>query len=583
MRVAEQIEPRQAVTQPPTPPPWRSWKAYAVTFQILCSYLWLRLLSRVHSTPWGEEQMELTHRRNARRIYRAISELQGLYIKVGQLISIMTNFLPEVFRGELQGLQDKVPPRPYDAIERRFRDEFGGRGPQEIFESFDEVPVASASMGQVHLARLQGGMRVAVKVQYPDIDKIVKSDLRTLRRIFAIIERFIAYRGLNLIYQEICSMILQELDFTTEAKNVRAIAQNFATQENVGFPKVVWELSNQKILTTEYIEGVKVNDLYGLQQLGIDRQQLAQLVIETYCQQIFHHGHYHADPHPGNILVRPGPAITFLDFGAVAEISEGMRKGILLLLQGAINRDTVKLVEALRQMGFIAHHADPRIYEQVIDYFHTRFQEEVTLESFSLKDIKFDPQKGLENIADLRQMDISLADITDTFHVPKEWIMLERTILLLMGLCTELAPELNPMDILRPHVEQFVLGKDGDWSQFILDTVRDLTLSALALPQEIKKFTSNALRGNIEIGTRDVDGTGWLYFAIGHQLIYAAFVIAGIAFGLNYENRGIIRVAHGFYAAAGGFGLLLLYSFWRSRRWMKRHFGKNNARRGIDG
>jgi ubiquinone biosynthesis protein len=570
VRVVENKSPAPALASSPTRPPWRILKAYFVTFVVLASYLWLRLQARFRAASSVEERLEQVNVRNARRIHRAILELQGLYIKVGQLFSIMTNFLPDTFRTELEGLQDQVPPRAYNAIERRFREEFDGRGPKELFETFDETPVASASIGQVHLARLPGGHRVAVKVQYPDIDRVVRSDLHALRRIFAVIERFIPYQGLDAVWNEIRSIILQELDFLAEGRNVDTIAKNFDGHAQVGFPNVVWELSTTRVLTTEYVEGVKVNDLRGLERLQVNRTELARLVIETYCQQIFHHGIYHADPHPGNILVRNGPAITFVDFGAVAVVSDNMRRGMVTLLQGAINRDTNKLVEALREMGFIAHRADPKVYERVVDYFHSRFQEEVKLESFSLRDIKFDPQKGLENLADLRRMDISLRDITSTFHVPKEWIMLERTILLLMGLCTELDPELNPMDVIRPHVEEFVLGKDGDWSKFMLDTARDITLATLALPPEIKKFTSHAIQGDLEIGLAGSKDRARLFYSLGHQAIYTALAIACYSFAVRHEALGQVYYHRGFAIAAGVCGLLLLRSFWRTHRWLKR-------------
>jgi ubiquinone biosynthesis protein len=573
MRIVERAEPEQPIaTSPPTPPPWRALKAYLVTFVVLASYLWVRFQTRFRSSSAIANRLERANHRNARRIYRAVLELQGLYIKVGQLFSIMTNFLPEAFRKELEGLQDQVPPRPYKAIERCVRDEFNGRGPTEMFATFEEKPVASASIGQVHMATLPSGHRVAVKVQYPDIDLIVRSDLRALRRIFDIIGRFVRYHGMDAVFREIRAIILEELDFTAEATHVEAISHNFEGRSDVGFPRVIRELTTRRVLTTEFIEGVKVNDVRGLAKMGVDRTALARLVIDAYCEQIFHHGIYHADPHPGNILVRSGPVVTFVDFGAVAQISDGMRRGILSLLQGAINRDTNKITTALRDMGFIAYKADPKVYDRVVDYFHARFQEEVKLESFNLQDIKFDPQKGLENIADLRRMNISLRDITSTFHVPKEWIMLERTILLLMGLCTELDPTLNPMEVIRPHVEQFVLGERGDWSQFMLDTARDVTIAALSLPSEIRKFTSRALQGDIEISVAGSADPARLHYALGHQLLLLGIGVAAVFFSLNLADRGLERLSFWLLIGAGGVGLLLLRSIFATRRWMKKRW-----------
>ena len=196
----------------------RAWRAYWCTVSVIASYLWLRFRGRFHDDDWMVVQLRRIHLRNARRIEQRICELQGLFIKVGQLISIMSNFLPEEFRKELEGLQDAVPPRPYRDIEDRIREELGA-SPGELFASFDQEPIASASIGQVHAARLRSGELVAVKVQYPDIDEIVRSDLRTLRRIFRLVERFLPYQGLDELYGEIRAIVTAELDFPAQADN----------------------------------------------------------------------------------------------------------------------------------------------------------------------------------------------------------------------------------------------------------------------------------------------------------------------------------------------------------------------------
>src|SRR3984885_5480841 len=427
----------------PAPLRIRSLRAYWTTFRVIWSYLWLRLRARFHSDAWIEDRLRTNNLRNARRIERTICDLQGLFIKVGQLISIMTNFLPEEFRRELEGLQDAVPPRPYKDIEERVVEELG-KTPDELFAQFERRPIASASIGQVHIARLHGGAKVAVKVQYPDIEEIVKRDLNTLRRIFRIVEWFIPYQGLEELYREIRAIVMEELDYRAEADNAARIAANFEGRTDVAFPRVVAELSTTRVLVTHFEAGVKITDRLGVKQLGLERGQLARQVVEIYCQQIFTDGVYHADPHPGNLLVRPSPSggdgppqIVFLDYGAVAEIPAAVRAGIVELIQGALTRDTRRIVAAMKQMGFVARGANEHMFEQVIEYFHERFQENISLDSLNLKDIKFDPQKGLESVADLRKMDISLRELSSNFHVPKEIIVLERTLLLLMGLCTE--------------------------------------------------------------------------------------------------------------------------------------------------
>ena len=557
--------------------PWRTLLAYLVALRVLTSYLWLGFLGRYSTEEANERRINRAHHRNARRIYSAIVELQGLYIKVGQLFSIMANFLPEAFRRELAGLQDQVPAREYEAIERRIRDEFNGRGPEDLFESFERTPIASASIGQVHAARLPGGRKVAVKVQYPDIEQTVRADLHSLKRIFRLIEKFVPYHGLDAVYQEIRAIVLQELDFTAEAQHAARIGTTFEGWENVHFPEVIDNLTTRRVITTEFVDGVKADDTSALHRMGIDRQRTAKLIIEAYCQQIFHHGTYHADPHPGNILISkiPGgveedPKITFIDFGAVAQISDNMRRGLLQLMQAAINRDTQRIVDALQTMGFIAHRADPHVYDRVIEYFHQKFQQQVQIDSFNLKEIRFDAQRGLENIADLRQMNISLGDLKATFHVPKEWIMLERTVLMIMGLCTVLDPQLNPMTIIRPHVERFVLGEDGDWSRLVLDSGRDIALSAIALPAEIKKFTHQALRGDLEVRVVNQNDAAPVAYALGHQIIFTAIGLSSTHFAYKFYDRGNDQWAMGCLAAGAFCGLLLLRSMWLTRKLIKK-------------
>jgi predicted unusual protein kinase regulating ubiquinone biosynthesis (AarF/ABC1/UbiB family) len=562
-------------------PPARSlrmFRAYWTTFIVIASYLSVKLQAKFRSPASIERLLARKHLRNARRIERTIIALQGLFIKVGQLISIMTNFLPPEFRHELEGLQDQVPPRPYPDIEKRIRDEFEGKGPSELFAEFAERPIAAASIGQVHVARLHTGEKVAVKVQYPDIEDIARLDLRMLERIFRIVGYFVPMQGLDRVYKEVRAMVLEELNFLGEADNARRIAANFTGRTDVLFPRVIDDLTTARVLTTMWEDGIKIGDLDKLDKRQVDRKVLARQVIEAYCQQIFVDGVYHADPHPGNVLARPcdkgnekgTPSIVFLDFGAVAEVSPQMREGIIEFIQGAIQRDTTRLVESMRKMGFIARGADEKVFDQVIEYFHTRFQEEVKLDSLSLKDVKFDPDKLLENLADLRRMDISLRDLSASFYVPKEWILLERTVLLLMGLCTALDPELNPMAVIRPYLEQFVLGPNHDLQNFVVATTKDLALSAVALPGEMRRFMSSARRGNLEVKFGNIDDAAGLMYRLGHQAIYAIIGVASAALAVVFDGRGQLDRAKICWWIAGGAGVLLAWSFWSTRAWVKR-------------
>ena len=204
---------------------WRFLRAYTTTFLVIASYVWLGARARVFGRAWRDANVGEVHGRNARRVYATILRLQGLFIKVGQLLSIMANFLPPEFRDELEGLQDQVPPRPFTEIEERLHDELG-EGMKRL-ASLEREPLASASLGQVHAARLVDGRRVALKVQHRDIDRIVRLDLRTIRRIMTIVQWFVPVQGLDAYYHQIKELLSEELDFALEADHIERIAKNF--------------------------------------------------------------------------------------------------------------------------------------------------------------------------------------------------------------------------------------------------------------------------------------------------------------------------------------------------------------------
>ncbi|MBI5501944.1 MAG: AarF/ABC1/UbiB kinase family protein [Deltaproteobacteria bacterium] len=485
----------------PIPRSFRFLKAYATTFRVIGAYLWLRLKSRFLGRDYFERRVRLVHVRSAQRVARTLLSLQGLFIKVGQLISVMTNFLPEEFRKGLEQLQDRVPARPYTQVARRIREELGA-DPHERFARFDERPIASASLGQVHRATTKDGRDVAVKVQHVGIGEVVRKDLRTIRRILSIVHRFFPVENLDEYHRQIREMVQAELDFTLEADHIRLIARNFRDEPTVHFPEVVPELSTRAVLTTTFCEGVNVAHVEELDRLCVDRKKLARLLITSYCQMIFVDGVYHADPHPGNILVRADGSITFLDFGAIGTLSPSMREGIPEFLEGVIRRNTAQILGALRKMGFISVAADEVVAERIIEYFHKRLQEEVHIDSLNLKDVKFDPNQVFRNLADLSGLGVSLRDLTGAFQIPRDWVLLERTLLLLMGICTTLDPETRPMEIIYPYVREYVFGPERDWTQIFVESIKDTALSYLTLPDQVQKFVQRSLKGQLEVQVR---------------------------------------------------------------------------------
>ena len=551
-------------------PRFRVARAYAVTFRVLASYLWLRLWRPLLGPDAYARALVERHLRNAQRVEATILELNGLFIKVGQLISILTNFLPEEFRRGLERLQDQVPARPLVQIVDRIRMEFG-REPEELFAWFNPEPIASASLAQVHEALLKDGRRVAVKVQHADIEEIVRLDLTAIRRILGVVQLFTRVRGLEAYHSEIREMILEELDFTREAAHIAEISAHFTDDPMVGFPTVVREFSTDRILTTHFIEATKVTDVESLESQGIDRTALAQRILSAYCQMIFIDGVYHADPHPGNILVRPDGGIVFLDFGAVGELSPQMKDGIPMFLEGVIRRDNQKITSALRRMGFVARAGDPAVSgdvaERVIEYFQRRFLEDLTIESWSLSEVQVDMKTKLEAMADLRKLDISFRDLTSTFEVPKDWVLLERTLLLLLGLCTFLDPALNPMRTIQPYLQEFVLGRDRDWVGLTRSALKEMALSALTIPEGIQRFLTRANRGEVVVRVHGLRESVTLLYAAAHQLMYSLLATGSAVIAFLSWERGDTAITMVAGTLSGFFLLCLVGSLIAARRW----------------
>lgn len=551
---------------------FRVAKAYLATLRVLASYGILRLRRPLLTPDAYERRLEEKHRANARRVERTILELGGLFIKVGQLISILANFLPEEFRRELEGLQDQLPARPIEQIVARIEMEFG-QPPERVFAWWDPEPLASASLAQVHEARLHDGRRVAIKVQHADIDQIVQLDLRAIRRILGIVQFFTRVRGLESYHSEIRSMILEELDFRQEAAHIERIASHFVDDPLVSFPAVVPELSTSRVLTTELVEATKVTDLAELERRGVDRSLLAQRILTAYCQMIFVDGVYHADPHPGNLLVRDDGGIVFVDFGAVGELSPQMKEGIPQFLEGVIKRDAPRITSALRRMGFVARETatdgvaeETDVAERVIEYFQRRFLEQVSIDSFSLRDVQVDVKTKMEMIADFRRLDVSFRELTRVFQVPRDWVLLERTILLLLGLCTTLDPAMNPMRTIQPYLEEFVLGRDRDWVSLVRGAVKDMSLSLLTLPEGIGRLVSRANRGDLQVRVHGLRESANLLYAAAQQLLFGLLTAGASIIAYLSRVRGDTVVATGALIAAAVFLICALVSMITTRK-----------------
>jgi len=344
----------------PLPLPRRLGRFVRVAWNFVIIYLGYKRIQRNRRLSPEERAARYAqqHRRAAERMYRLAVSLEGLLIKTCQFVSSRADVAPPEYIAVLSRLQDQVPPRPFEEIRAVIREELGGE-PEELFASFEERPIASASLAQVHRAITHDGERVAVKVQYPGIARVVATDLQNLRLLVRILARLEPNFDFRVVLDEMARYVPRELDFVEEGRSAERIAAIHAHRRDIRVPKVYWQLTSRRVITLEYIDGIKISDTAALVAAGIDPNAVALIMTEAYCEQILVHGFFHADPHPGNLLVQPGPVVVFLDFGMTKQLPDAFRRNYARLTLAILQGDDERMVEAFRALGFETKHDDP--------------------------------------------------------------------------------------------------------------------------------------------------------------------------------------------------------------------------------
>ena len=546
---------------------WRIRKAYWTAFVVMFSYLRLYLARKIRGKKYYEKRILPLHLRNAQRVKKAILELQGLFIKVGQLLSILTNFLPEAFQAPLEDLQDQIPARPYSEIQKRIRSELD-KDPSELFAEFSEIPIAAASIGQAHRARLQDGTEVVVKVQHAHIETIAKVDLKVIERLTALVAWFFEIKGIEYAYTQVKKMIEEELDFRKEAFSMQAIQANLTEEESFSIPQVHPDYSSQRVLTTTFHPGVKISNVEQIDDWGIDKRDLANRLVHAYCQMVFEDGFYHADPHPGNILVKEDGTLVLLDFGAVATLKTNMRTGLLKLIEAAAKNDSNGIIDALKLMEILADEREAtKIAEKVIDAFRNFLQNEVQFDGLSFQDIKVNPfETSLFNLT----QELGIKGIANTVQIPKDYVLLNRMVTLLLGICNTLDPHMNPIEVIRPYFQEFVLGERGDLVKFIRELLQKTVANVISLPADVRKTLDRVQRGELEVKSIGSIQRTQLLYALGQQFIFSILGIATITFTYLFQDSTYQTYTKWGWVLAALLGLLLIRSFMRAKKIRKK-------------
>lgn len=314
-----------------------------------------RFIARRLSPPDMRARWTQFNLSSARSIYEVAIELRGLILKGCQFLGSRADVLPREYVRVLSRLQDRVPPRTFPVARAIVEHELG-RELSELFEEFDPQPIASASLAQVHRARLKGGHRVAVKIQYPEIESLIRGDLANLRFLFRAVGWVERDFDLMPLIDELADCVPRELDFVSEGRSAQTVAEFFKDRDDIGVPEVYWPFTTRRILVMDFVDGIKISDVDRLREEGIDTRRIAQILVESYCEQILVRGFFHADPHPGNILVQRtasgDPRLVFVDFGLTKRLPPRFREGVVAFAGALLRGNANAMAEALLALGF---------------------------------------------------------------------------------------------------------------------------------------------------------------------------------------------------------------------------------------
>lgn len=527
--------------------------------RILLSFLWLHQQSRWHDEQWAYERSEQLGVRYARR-YRVMAvEMGGVLIKLGQFFSTRVDIFPKAVIDELATLQDEVQEVPFAALETVFESEFGQPW-AELFAWINPQAIAAASLGQVHEGRLPDGTKVAIKVLRPGIEHITRIDLKVLRLVLRYLKRKTRWGqvfDLDLIYQEFHDTLMEELDYRQEGQNAEALASTLSNWPDLLFPQIYWDFSRRRVLTMQFMEGVKINELEALDAQEVDRRKLAELIMNIYCQQILIDGFFHADPHPGNLLVSPEGKLVMLDFGMVGRIDPSRRQPMIDFCVTVLKQDYVGAAELLIKMGFLRPHADTqligRLLQSMIDIF------------MASRDMP-DNQASHQLMQDLERLFYE-----QPFQIPGHYFLIGRCGGILLGIGVELDPDINFIESVRPWFDRMIKEERPTVFKRIKEEGSEWFTTMALLPGQAKRVLQMLEHGEISVRARQrplvasLDRVSIALDQLGRVLLY------GIIFGLS-----CYLLVNGWDLWAHiGFGLSLLLLLWvllgfRRQRIMRR-------------
>lgn len=403
--------------------------------------------------PWLTRRQARIDENNSKRLLADMLKLRGVYIKLGQVLSIMGGFLPAVYIKRLETLQDAVPPHPIDEIEQAFIESLGAR-PEAFFKTIDRHPVAAASLGQVHVAYMEDGRKVAVKVLYPGIRDIVRIDMRVIGLMVRIYKWFVPVQNIEAVHGSLVDLLRRETDYLHEAECMRRMSANFSGDDHILFPEVIDEVTTRDVLTMTFMEGIKITRLDEIRARGVDLRKLAERLVKSFYKQVFVDRFFHADPHPGNFLVQPvegsdDAKLVILDFGAISEVDDNTVFGMVDILRGFFEQNDALALQGIEAIGFMAEGGDRELLEQTVK---TYFRKLLKLESRTPAAFMNANSKELEALADPEVERRELRNLMRSVHYPDGWFYVERASVMMFWLAGQIAPDLDQVQVGFPYV-----------------------------------------------------------------------------------------------------------------------------------
>lgn len=525
--------------------------------QIFWSFYSIKFKKYWHGRNWPQAHRQKLFVSEARRFRQTAVQLGGLLIKLGQFFSTRVDVFPQATIKELTGLQDEVEPVPFKDVRQVAELDFE-RALGLIYASVEEMPVASASLGQVHRGVLTSGETVAIKIQRPGIEELVRIDLRAIALVIEVIKRLTDWESkidMDAIYEEFAATLLDELDYIKEGHNAETIAAN-TKDDNILFPTIYWDYTTRRVLTMQYMEGVKITDYEELNRLGVDRNRMALILLRAYINQILADGFFHADPHPGNLFVTPAGKLVMLDFGMVGSIPAELKEILIDLVLAIVKRDNIQVVGYFKKIGFLRYDADSELVARAVGVL----LEETLGSGFDFANADF---SGF--LTDLESLLYE-----QPFQIPAQFTFMGRALGTLYGICIGLNPNFNFLDEAKPFLTSFARKEAGVW-----DAVKDKTArfgaSLIEIPSLAEKVMRRMEKGDLAVKLPLPS----LEAAIAANTRAVYFVAAALVFGLGIFTAAYLLVNGAEQAARWALGAALLLPLLITR------LGRPQARRRM--